>query len=451
MSTPSLPETMAAANDALPVLERLDGEERASRVAAALAALPGPESVADVEQRVRLIALRARHKLLLGPDARKEAEAELRRAVRTRSEVSVWNALAEALYNRGAVREAYEAAESAVKCSATDVAALCTLSRLARVYSTVAPDAKRADLVAASILRARQAIAAAPTRAAGWAALSLAHLREARIAGFNVAAARKALAAAVQATKIDPTDPDAWNNRGAMEHMLLCFSAAGRSFHEAWTLDPTGLPTAGTMARCSHSMLHYFARPVKPDASLGDQRKRAAALKAAKGEEDRVESEAGLSAGATAVTVETLMPAALSDAALAAPNGVVAAPLPAGTAAAKLALIVWHVLGAEMGMVVVAATERATGAMCCVSISNLNPAALAPGRVLTVFVPPAEAALTAQFPPPAARESTAAAFEPFALRSIWVDARHLRIDGSPAAVVATEVAFSAVRAEDGAA
>lgn len=418
----------------------------------------------------QLMVLKGRIKTLSGSQSlAREGELEISRALKMHNTNSVaWICLSDAQWRRGALREALDAADSAVRCDGDNAKALAQLSAVARANATSRPDldaAARASLRASALDRGRAAVSKAPDSAHCWLTLALAVTTDAACTGMRIADARKALAACAQATRLDPQNGDALLNRGLIEHTLMMFADAAVSFQRVLSAPDQGLAGAATSAlQRSIAMMRMLQQRARLDITqLRDSVPKKTFIGAiARGQMQRPTDTTIVKWGEATEPQQKQQqqPEAAASTAGAAAAATAARPLLllvalrriSGTADVPL---VFECLDQEASrLVALAVTGLAPGA---IPVPDVDPQ----GRidvnatlpVLGVFCPPAELLVLPQTLSAAAKKEAATAGKAAAaietmtasnapLHCVWVDGNNVLINGAPPAaehIVAPQV------------
>lgn len=208
-----------------------------------LAAVPNPDTLPSVDEKVRALLLRARTRLLL-PAFSKEAEQDINKALKLNQNApNTWVALSEAFWRRNALREAKDALDSALKLDAKCQAALCQYSRILRSMCSLSdtPNEQKLAYLAEAEAKAREAVAADLNDGESWSVLAVAILQQAVANGMDLPLLKKTLSALNQAAQKLPQSPDVFYNRGVVHQTFGHFGSAAEDFLKAFTLDPKGL------------------------------------------------------------------------------------------------------------------------------------------------------------------------------------------------------------------
>ncbi|KAG8341461.1 hypothetical protein TRVL_07709 [Trypanosoma vivax] len=193
-----------------------------------LGLMPRPDEERNPEEKVRLLTLRSRARLLL-PVFSAEAERDCSAALKLCGDrADLWVLLSECLLRRNASREACSALDNALQADERNVKALCQYSQVLRSMSSDASltPAERKQYIADSVIRAKTAVAACPTNADGWHSYGISLLSEALASGTNISGACKSLQAFQRAASLVPSDPDIRCNKSTVEGLLGNFGNA---------------------------------------------------------------------------------------------------------------------------------------------------------------------------------------------------------------------------------
>lgn len=244
-----------------------------AKVEVILSAIPDPDQQASTDEKVRVLLLRARAKLLL-PTFSKEAEVDVNKALRLNQKAPLtWVVLSEAYWRRNALAEARDALESALKIDPKCQPALAQYSRILRSMCSLPDTAneEKLNLLKESENKAREAVSVNPDDGESWSVLGVAIVQQAVARSMDLNLMKKALAALNQAGAKCPQNPDVYYNRGAVHMAFGHFGAAVEDFNKAYTLDPAGLKGARGLTEQNYEILLNARKKSKPFAGLTEK------------------------------------------------------------------------------------------------------------------------------------------------------------------------------------
>ena len=228
-----------------------------------LNACPDPAKCNNAQEKIQTFLVRGRAQLLL-PAFIKEAETDLNKALKLdQANVATWVALSEAYWRRNALKEAHDACESALRLDAKSVAALNQLSRIIRCECGASDSLtaeQKAELLAESVAKAKEAVGIDTTNGESWLVLALALLQECMFNGMDMPTAKKALSAFNQAATRVTGNPDVFYNRGVVLKMFGEYAKAADDFDKAYGMDPKGLPGARHDAQSCRAIITRAAQ-----------------------------------------------------------------------------------------------------------------------------------------------------------------------------------------------
>lgn len=205
-----------------------------------LSHLPPPEETKNMDEKVRILTLRCKARLLL-PSKSQEAEDDINTILKlNKGSADTWVELAEFLFRRSACKEAIDALENTLRLDAKHVPALCLYSQVQRnrCASENCSVEEKKCLMEEAVEKAKRAIQINVDCAEAWNTLALSLLSKATMDGASREDLRKVYSAMQQAEQKNPLDPDVHFNKGMLESLLGHFSDAAKEFAKAYEQDP---------------------------------------------------------------------------------------------------------------------------------------------------------------------------------------------------------------------
>lgn len=213
-----------------------DVEEQAKRI---LSELPSLESQQSADEKVRLLLLRCKTRLLR-PTVSKEAEEDINTILKlNKGTTETWVELSECLFRRNACKEATDALDNALRLDPGHVPALCQYSQVLRnrcASEKLSTEEKR-GMLADAVEKAKKAVSIDANSGDAWNALGLSLLSKATLEGADRDELRRASAAMEQALQKSPEDPDVHFNMGMLESLRGRFAPAAAEIAKAYEMD----------------------------------------------------------------------------------------------------------------------------------------------------------------------------------------------------------------------